>query len=1003
MKQTTLTATAAALLLSTAGVLATEGVSVLPCAYSSTARPISLTLSPRHPKYKVAPKLEIDGKKVTQIPRDDAKPRVGYFGAGQGGRPAPGTLLVTLDSKFDGEVASATAFLNYNKKGGGNGSAGGEKIQFTPQKGWESRTLAFTVAPETSSIQYIFSFNGKLGSAWNIARLTWEYAPDTVKLEEKTPNWSMKPSQWKKIPQADCFFNYESGNLEKARTAVKLAYDKNNLYVGYICYEPEMKLLKSTVTERDGAVWSDDCVEFFFYSPEKDVIKQFLVNPAGTQTDLERVQAQAGDPYKARKWDGDWKVKTWKNAKSWEAVMIIPWKTLGYDTIPANPMAVNFVRERFAGKEVSQWNCYVGDLAEVNNFARLDFTKKELVRSRKIEKVNYVPKRAKTEFKSLLSNEKREYLNYIWSEEYYLVYQIPTVKAKHTLETIAPHQRMLLKTWVKAGTSAVSMPYVYAKHNTVLSIDELVASGVKMPYGATYHGRSAYQAGAKAYLEVTPGKTWWVDLTDPVAIQNCMRAIDNAANSIKADPRKAKMLNFIHGIDEPGNYIRYIYSRSRNIKNAAFLDEFEKMLKADYGFGKFGLYDDYGIPTENDAFERIAFWRWWNDRFAVYCKAYAERCRQQLPGVPFQVFNRNTCAGTDPIDVALCGNDDYIISSDPYPTSSRSYYGMGRALYHTGFSVKLMRDLAPKAKINFYGQGFNYCGGSPTPADLREWASQGLKNGADYVQWYTHSALAQNPAIYNEALNITRQINTLPKLKLPKETVSGIFYSDYDRWGLNDGAMHGAYTVYALLGEHVKSNFRFVSKVDFNVAGLKMLYIPRMRFTDPALTAKLVKFVKDGGTIVVFDPDFLRYNIDGTAVAERSEFIGAELVKKADPGMSIMYGKTKLPLLKVAHINQKEAGSIHAFDFENVPAGAKVLAQYNDGKPAIIERSFGKGKVIFSAVLPFGTSEIAIEPAGWKNFMADRAKSVGEKMNLPIWNFVLPEVKEDKFNVQYLK
>lgn len=44
---------------------------------------------------------------------------------------------------------------------------------------------------------------------------------------------------------------------------------------------------------------------------------------------------------------------------------------------------------------------------------------------------------------------------------------------------------------------------------------------------------------------------------------------------------------------------------------------------------------------------------------------------------------------------------------------------------------------------------------------------------------------------------------------------------------------------------------------------------------------------------------------------------------------------------------------------------AKVLAKYNDGKPTIIERTVGKGKVIFSAVLPLGTSEAALVPGGW--------------------------------------
>ena len=65
----------------------------------------------------------------------------------------------------------------------------------------------------------------------------------------------------------------------------------------------------------------------------------------------------------------------------------------------------------------------------------------------------------------------------------------------------------------------------------------------------------------------------------------------------------------------------------------------------------------------------------------------------------------------------------------------------------------------------------------------------------------------------------------------------------------------------------------------------------------------------------------------------------------------------------------------------SLPADAKVLAKYNDGKPTIIERTVGKGKVIFSAVLPFGTSEAALVPGGW---------NVPLNAQVPINKFALP-------------
>ena len=53
--------------------------------------------------------------------------------------------------------------------------------------------------------------------------------------------------------------------------------------------------------------------------------------------------------------------------------------------------------------------------------------------------------------------------------------------------------------------------------------------------------------------------------------------------------------------------------------------------------------------------------------------------------------------------------------------------------------------------------------------------------------------------------------------------------------------------------------------------------------------------------------------------------------------------------------------------------------------------------------MPFGTSNAAITPEGWKDFFADQAKKVGEKNNLDIWFFDLPEVKDKHFKLQPLK
>ena len=1001
---------AAALVTAAAAAGAVPYVDDMGFKYRSTAYPPNLTISPRHAKYNRAPVVELDGKKAVRIPSPEKGKRyVGYLGVNgivQASK-APGTMIVTTEGAFNGEVTKAKYTLNYNRKGGPNGSAGNQSGEFTAQPGKMGKALEFTVPPEAEAIQYIFGFSGKEGSSWDISRLTFEFAPDVLELKKIMPPHGSMPSRWgsKYSASADCFFNISNAKAADARTSVKIAYDDKNLYLGYVCSEPSMNVLSQKVTKRDGNVWEDDCVEFFFFDPEKDVIKQFITNPIGTKFDHERAQAQAGDPYKGRPWDGEWTVKNWKNKNSWEATLIIPWKTLGFDGVPAYPVAMNFARERHADKMVSHWNCYQGDLAEVSNFAQVDFKKNTIIRSRKIEKINYIPKRAKTLYKELLTNEKHDWLGFIWSSEFYLVYQRPAVRAKNTLDSIIPHQKKMLKAYGEASMAGPGLPYTWMPRNTKLTRADFEEAyklyNTRFTQTVRFSPDVAIKEGAR--LSVDIGKRKAVDPIEPIAIKLTLKHLDSIAAGLEKDKEKRKFIAFLHGIDEPTNCISYIYSRTRNSGKVAAIDQVAEEIKAKYGFGKYTMDDRFGDSGPARHLDRIAFWRWWNDGFANYAKTLAAHAEKVLPGIPFHVFNRNTCAGLDTIDVALCGDGNFYISSDPYPTSSRSYFGMGRALYHTGYAVKLMRDLAPKAKISFYGQAFNYCGGTPERADLREWASQALKNGLDQFTWYAQDALDTNPEIFNEAFEISRQVAKMPRLKLPTKTSTAIYFSDYDRWGLNEGGTHPTYTTYALLGEHLGSWFRFVSKNQLDLTGIKQLYIPRMRYSDPDLTKKILDFARNGGTLVIFDPTFLTYNIDGSSIAERDQVIGSKLVKKNGASMSLKYGKNTLPLTQVRNTSTEENGSLHAFDFAKLPAGAKVLATYMDNKPAIIEKSFGKGKVIFSAVQPFGTSDAAITPAGWKAFVADRARAVNEKCNLDIWYFQLPEVKEKHFNITAFK
>jgi hypothetical protein len=122
-----------------------------------------------------------------------------------------------------------------------------------------------------------------------------------------------------------------------------------------------------------------------------------------------------------------------------------------------------------------------------------------------------------------------------------------------------------------------------------------------------------------------------------------------------------------------------------------------------------------------------------------------------------------------------------------------------------------LKDLSPRCRTYLYAQGFKYCGTAPNPENIREWASQGLKNGCEIINWYADANREDCPDAYNEILRVSKIITAMRPLKLPGHTKTAILYSDINTWGNFDSAMHSYYCLYSILGEKLKCWFEFVS------------------------------------------------------------------------------------------------------------------------------------------------------------------------------------------------
>ncbi len=899
--------------------------------------------------------------------------------------------IVGLESRYRSD-APGFCRVNFNLANAGNGSAGRQVIPLPAAGEWQNVCRWLEVPSGAVSMQLIWELPSqeKPSSEFALQEVRIDFVPDRASIPFRSVRMDEPPSSWPGEPLRH-FYDSNSGETAKVQSELRIAHDRDRLYVGFIAYEPMAGSLAPKRTERDRSVWTDDCVELFFFDPAIEKGYQFGVNSINTQFDALLTQKMAGDPWRADiSWNGDWDSRVFRFDDRYEAIFSLPWKLFGANG-PAD-LKFNAARERIVVPELSQWNAAVGKFQDVDKYARMTFSPQggEIIRYRNLEVPSFQVKRSQTVFKEVLSPDRTgQYRVGAWYSGFFAIDYPEALRKKYSDEDFDRWQRELLEACGQAGMCGPLFPWTTTYFIGGLSVmrEANRRHGMKFPYyfnSSAVHGRVLKQSKDDVIS--------YMNRIDSAGKEYADAAVQ-MATALKQSPEMNSYLDlvdFFLGIDEPTNNIRRMYNRTMNPTGKELLDRFEAELKRDYGFGKFGL-PDREPPGDTIAFERIAFWRCWNDRFAETVKRTTKALHDHFPGIPYLGYSRNTTAGVCTLDIALTAPGTDWVGCDPYPTATASFYGFSRALYHTGFSVKMLRDLAPDNRIAVIPQGFIYHGRRPEPEDLREWASQSLKNGASVIFWYASQlAPLTMTAGFNAILNINRQIADLPALELPNKTVSAIYYSDYDCWGLDDAGANAAYTVYAILGEHINCNFRFISnsllkQKRCRLQDYKIIYVPRLRFTDPELTAEWKSFVENGGTLVVFDPEFLRFNIDGTAVPERTEWSGG-MTPRQSAVSSLRFGDGRLTVTR-GPLDPAPFG----YDFAALPQNARALAVYDDGKPAVIERPCGKGRLILSGIMPFGTGSAAAEPGAWRDFFAMLADSVGEERNLPIWKFRLPE------------
>ena len=162
---------------------------------------------------------------------------------------------------------------------------------------------------------------------------------------------------WKNVDTVTRFRNAFKDGYAKNQTAVKIAYDADNIYIGVECLEPEVNKLRNIITNHDGPVWDDNDLEFFINDPIMgSAYYQIAINSLGTVCD------GLANPRFSKSLDTGTVAKISKGKDRYFMEVKIPAQSItGSKLIPGTVLKMNVMRcRRVEGKksedEYSTWS-----------------------------------------------------------------------------------------------------------------------------------------------------------------------------------------------------------------------------------------------------------------------------------------------------------------------------------------------------------------------------------------------------------------------------------------------------------------------------------------------------------------------------------------------------------------------------------------------------------------------------------------------------------------------
>ncbi|MBQ7652114.1 MAG: hypothetical protein IJS15_14225 [Victivallales bacterium] len=427
------------------------------------------------------------------------------------------------------------------------------------------------------------------------------------------------------------------------------------------------------------------------------------------------------------------------------------------------------------------------------------------------------------------------------------------------------------------------------------------------------------------------------------------------------------------------------------------LREAVRTVKEKYGFGKFGVPSSSSGGTD-ERFQWLATKNYMYDRLHQMQRDLYKLCREYtFHGKPLVCISCDPVGGLNVIQ-QQSRDKDYcdIFTGQVVPVGSRWRQNIC-------FTTKVLKDFTDKsvwpcAHVEPYIRSFN---NKATAAFLSEVARGG---GSGLQMWnydFMNSRrrmgdtcfdyLGHRPR-WDTIMEITDIFRDMNQLRFPKDDMA-IFFSNDTMSCYRNPPSDTSEALFTFAGPSSRAWFKFICGVQLRDNEIKLNNWRAIMFANADVEfignqRKFHDYVKNGGTLVCFDPTVFTFNEDSTdTTATREAIFGARSVAKDTTGS---FSFLENPLSN--GIDKDDKFSVTATHVLEALPGTKVLARFDNGDIAATIKEYpGGGKAVLFAVTP-KCSHVAFK--SWRDMMKLLIYNIGIKTDQDIWRFQFPHKEE---------